>query len=325
MSESLIQIGRAAEAPLRREGRPEWLRVRLATPASYHRVRSLVERLGLHTVCQEARCPNIYECWGAHGTATFMILGDVCTRRCGFCAVTSGRPQPGVDAGEPEHVAEAVAAMGLRHAVITSVDRDDLADGGARHWARVIEAVHRRNPGCAVEVLTPDFRGVPDALDVVLGAAPEVFSHNMETVPRLYRQARPGSRYDRSLALLDAACRRRDAGEYAGRVKTGVMLGLGETHEEIRSTIAEIRAAGVEILTLGQYLQPTPKHLEVDRWVHPDEFAAHRRFALSLGFRHCEAGPLVRSSYHAHEALAAGGLRKSAEPGVVGDSAEWLK
>ncbi|HEV8583239.1 MAG TPA: lipoyl synthase [Thermoanaerobaculia bacterium] len=303
MSETLVQIGRETKSPAPREGRPEWLRIRLATPSSYHRVRSLVERLNLHTVCQEARCPNIYECWGEHGTATFMILGDICTRRCGFCAVTSGRPQAGVDAGEPQHVAEAVAAMGLRHAVITSVDRDDLPDGGARHWARVVEAVHERNPGCAVEVLTPDFRGVPDALDVVLASAPEVFSHNMETVPRLYRQARPGSRYDRSLALLAEAARRRDTGEYRGRIKTGIMLGLGEAPDEVRSTITDIRGAGVEILTLGQYLQPTPKHLPVDRWVHPDEFAVHRRFALALGFDHCQAGPLVRSSYHAHEAL----------------------
>ncbi len=325
MSETLVQIGGSPVSPATpregpREGRPEWLRIRLSTPASYHRVRSLVERLNLHTVCQEARCPNIYECWGEHGTATFMILGDICTRRCGFCAVTSGRPQPGVDAGEPEHVAEAVAAMGLRHAVLTSVDRDDLPDGGARHWARVVEAVHERNPGCAVEVLTPDFRGVPDALDVVLGAAPEVFSHNMETVPRLYRLARPGSRYDRSLDLLAEAARRRDGGSYGrkftGRIKTGMMLGLGETPEEIRATIADIRQAGVEILTLGQYLQPTPKHLPVDRWVHPDEFASYRQYALSLGFAHCEAGPLVRSSYHAHEALALG-AHEALTPGAA--------
>jgi lipoic acid synthetase len=260
-----------------------------------------VDNLKLHTVCQEARCPNIYECWGEHGTATFMILGDVCTRRCGFCAVTSGRPQAGVDAGEPEHLAEAVEAMGLRHSVITSVDRDDLPDGGARHFARVIEAVHRRNPECAVEVLTPDFRGVPEALDIVLGAAPEVFSHNMETVPRLYRLARPGSRYDRSLGLLAEASRRREAGEYAGRVKTSIMIGIGETPDEILATVRDIRGAGVEILTIGQYLQPTPKHLPVDRWVHPDEFAHYRETALALGFTHCESGPLVRSSYHAHE------------------------
>lgn len=302
MSDTLVQIGQTqGSAGPRREGRPEWLRIRLATPSSYHQVRSLVDRLNLHTVCQEARCPNIYECWGEHGTATFMILGDVCTRRCGFCAVTSGRPPAGPDPQEPAHVAEAVAVMGLRHAVLTSVDRDDLPDGGARHWARVIAAVHAKSPGCAVEVLTPDFRGVPDALDVVLAAGPEVFSHNMETVPSLYRKARPGSRYDRSLALLAEASRRRDAGEYAGRVKTGIMLGLGETPEEVYATLTDIRSAGVEIMTLGQYLQPTPKHLPVARWVHPDEFAGYKDFALSLGFAHCESGPLVRSSYHAHE------------------------
>jgi lipoic acid synthetase len=307
MSETLVQLGRsdpAGRTAPRREPRPEWLRIRLATPASYHRVRGLVDRLSLHTVCQEARCPNIYECWGEHGTATFMILGDVCTRRCGFCAVTSGRPQAGVDAEEPAHVAEAVEVMGLRHAVITSVDRDDLPDGGAGHFARVIRAIHGRNlgpPRTAVEVLTPDFRGVPEALDIVLGAGPEVFSHNMETVPRLYRQARPGSRYDRSLALLAEAARRRDEGEYGGRVKTGIMVGLGETPGEVRDTIRDIRGAGVEILTVGQYLQPTARHLPVDRWVHPDEFAGYRELALSLGFSHCEAGPLVRSSYHAHE------------------------
>jgi lipoic acid synthetase len=303
VSESLIQIGRPAASPAR-AGRPEWLRVRLATPASYHRVRGLVQRLNLHTVCQEARCPNIYECWGEHGTATFMILGDVCTRRCGFCAVTSGRPDPGVDDAEPEHVADAVLAMGLRHAVITSVDRDDLPDGGARHWARVIRAVHERSPGTAVEVLTPDFRGVSDAPDTVLDAAPEVFSHNVETVPRLYRQARPGSRYDRSLALLAEAAARRDCGAFAGRVKTGIMVGIGETPDEVYRTLDDIRQSGVEILTIGQYLQPTPKHLPVDRWVHPDEFAEYREHATKLGFAHCESGPLVRSSYHAHEALS---------------------
>jgi lipoic acid synthetase len=303
VGDTLIQLGRSSESPAR-TGRPDWLRVRLATPASYHRVRNLVSRLNLHTVCQEARCPNIYECWGEHGTATFMILGDVCTRRCGFCAVTSGRPEPGVDVAEPERVAEAVLAMGLRHAVVTSVDRDDLPDGGAGHWARVIEAVHQASPGTAVEVLTPDFRGVSDALDTVLCAAPEVFSHNLETVPRLYRQARPGSRYDRSLELLHEASRRRVAGRFKGRVKTGIMIGIGETPDEIYRTIEDIRGAGVEILTIGQYLQPTPRHLPVDRWVHPDEFAAYREHAVGLGFAHCESGPLVRSSYHAHEALS---------------------
>jgi lipoic acid synthetase len=302
MAEGLVQIGGRSSAPRVPGGRrPEWLRIRLATPQRYQGVRSLVERLELNTVCQEARCPNIYECWGEHGTATFMILGDICTRRCGFCAVTSGRPATGVDGAEPERLAQAVMAMGLRHAVVTSVDRDDLPDGGARHFADVIEAVHRQSPGTAVEVLTPDFRGVDEALDVVLGASPEVFSHNMETVPRLYRQARPGSRFERSLELLADAAERRRGGAYAGRVKTGIMVGLGETAAEVRETIAEIAGAGVEILTIGQYLQPTSKHLPVDRWVHPEEFDAYREIALSLGLDHCESGPLVRSSYHAHE------------------------
>jgi len=303
MGESLVQIGGEATGvgARTRARRPEWLRIKLATPAEFHEVRKLVEGLSLHTVCEEARCPNIYECWGEHGTATFMILGDVCTRRCGFCAVTSGRPPQGPDAGEPAHVGEAVAAMRLRHAVITSVDRDDLADGGARHWAAVIAAVHERNPGCSVEVLTPDFRGVPDALDIVLAPAPEIFSHNTETVPRLYRTARPGSRYERTLALLAEASARRDSGVYSGRVKTGIMVGLGETPDEIRATLRDIRSTGVEVLTIGQYLQPTSKHLPVDRYVHPDEFAEHKAYALELGFAHCESGPLVRSSYHAHE------------------------
>ena len=303
--ETLVQIGSsepsASPVSRLRGGRPEWLRIRLSTPEPYHQIRSLVERLNLNTVCQEARCPNIYECWGEHGTATLMILGDVCTRRCGFCAVTSGRPESGVDADEPAHVAEAVRVMGLRHAVITSVDRDDLPDGGARHFADVIEAIHQECPETAVEVLTPDFRGVPSALDIVLAAAPEVYSHNIETVPRLYRQARPGSRYARSLKCLAAAARRRENGEYQGRVKTGMMVGLGEDPEEVLSTITEIRQAGVEILTIGQYLQPTSSHLPVERWVHPDEFREYREFALEVGFDHCESGPLVRSSYHAHE------------------------
>jgi len=316
MSETLVQIGEhrqtdsrtrttqsdtPTDAPEVRTRRPDWLKIRLATPSKYHKVRKLVEGLDLHTVCQEARCPNIYECWGEHGTATFMILGDVCTRRCGFCAVTSGRPNAGVDPLEPQHVAEAVAAMGLQHAVITSVDRDDLPDGGADQFLQVTEAIHELQPECAVELLTPDFRGVPAALDRVLSAEPEVFSHNMETVRRVFRTARPGSDFDRSLDLLREACRRRDGGDYTGRIKTGIMVGIGEQPEEVYETLEVIRDAGVEVVTLGQYMQPTPKHLPVDRWVHPEEFAAYREHALSLGFAHCESGPLVRSSYHAHE------------------------
>ncbi len=310
----LVQIDSQPSArPLPRRRRPEWLRIKLATPESFRQVRGLVEKLHLNTVCEEARCPNIYECWGEHGTATFMILGDTCTRRCGFCAVATGKPGP-VDPGEPSNVAEAVAKMELRHAVLTSVDRDDLDDGGARHWAAVVEAVHERNPQAAVEVLTPDFRGVVDALDVVLAARPEIFSHNVETVPRMYRKARPGSSYERTLALLADAAGRRDRGEYAGRVKTGLMVGIGERREELYATLRDVRAAGVEVLTLGQYLQPTTKHLPVDRYVPPEEFAEYKRFALELGFAHCESGPLVRSSYHAHEHV--GGMLR--EPAAAG-------
>ena len=304
--DELVSIGAPpAAAGAARLPRPDWLRIRLSTPESYHRVRRLVDGLNLNTVCEEARCPNIYECWGQHGTATFMILGDTCTRRCGFCAVHTGRPASGVDADEPARVGEAAATMGLRHVVVTSVDRDDLPDGGAGHFADTILAIRAQVPDAAVEVLTPDFRGVPDALDIVLEARPEVFSHNMETVPRLYRQARPGSRYERSVDLLRAAAERRDSGRYDGRVKTGLMVGLGETTAELESTITDIRAAGTEILTVGQYLQPTRDHLPVDRFVHPDEFARLREFALDLGFSHCESGPLVRSSYHAHEHVGA--------------------
>ncbi len=307
MSKSLIQIGSPKrlsspkDSPAARKGRPEWLRIRLQTPKKYHEIKKLIGRLKLNTVCEDARCPNIYECWGQHGTATFMILGEICTRRCGFCAVTSGRPNAGVDAEEPARVAEAVSVMGISHAVITSVDRDDLPDGGAEHFAQVIRAIHERSPGTAVEVLTPDFRGVDEALDIVLGAKPEVFSHNMETVPRMYRKARPGSRYERSLALLAEAARRRVAGEYDGRVKTGIMVGIGETPEEVFKTLDDIAAAGVEVMTLGQYLQPSTQHLPVDRWVTPEEFADYKRYALEVGFAFCESGPLVRSSYHAHE------------------------
>jgi lipoyl synthase len=307
VSDTLVQIGESSSGGRARQPRPDWLRIRLSTPRRYHEVSGLVEGLGLNTVCQEARCPNIYECWGEHGTATFMILGDICTRRCGFCAVTSGRPDPGVDETEPQKVAEAVATMGLQHAVITSVDRDDLEDGGAAHFARVIEAIHQRTPETAVEVLTPDFRGVSEAVDIVLGAAPEVFSHNIETVPRLYPKARPGSRYEQSLGLLAAAADRRDRSVFSGRLKTGLMLGLGESPEEVLQTLRDIRQAGVEIVTLGQYLQPTSAHLSVDRWVHPEEFESYREHALELGFSHCEAGPLVRSSYHAHQHVAAAG------------------
>jgi lipoic acid synthetase len=281
--------------PSERLPKPPWLRIRLQTGRPYRQVSHLVEDLALNTVCQEARCPNIYECWNER-TATLMILGDTCTRRCGFCSVGSGLPAA-PDPEEPRRVAEAVARMGLRHAVLTSVDRDDLADGGAAHWATVIAAVRARNPGTRVEVLVPDFSGKEAALAVVMAERPEIFAHNVETVPRLYRTVRPGSRYEHSLELLRRAGGwRRDS---ALRVKSNLMLGLGETLEEIQETMREIRAQGVDILTIGQYLQPTPEQLPVSRYAHPDEFALLARQGREMGFWHVEAGPLVRSSYHA--------------------------
>ncbi|MFQ5877800.1 MAG: lipoyl synthase [Acidobacteriota bacterium] len=294
--------GGAATVP--KGGKPAWLRVRLTTGEGYGEVRRMMRTLRLNTVCEEARCPNIYECWSER-TATFMILGDVCTRRCGFCAVATGRPRP-VDPGEPERVAAAVVRLGLDHAVITSVDRDDLPDGGAGQFAAVVRAVRRRAPRCEVEVLTPDFRGVADPLDIVLPAGPTVFSHNIETVPSLYAAARIGSRFERSVDLLREAVRWR-AGRRRPLVKTGLMLGLGEARGELMETLRLLAGAGVEILTLGQYLQPTRDHLPVVRYYRPEEFAELGRAARALGFRHVEAGPLVRSSYraksHARRAL----------------------
>jgi lipoic acid synthetase len=278
--------------------RPDWLKVRLRTDASYRKLRSMVSELQLHTVCTEARCPNIYECWNA-GTATFMILGDTCTRRCGFCSVHSGRPEPGVDPLEPRHVAEAVERLGLRHAVITSVDRDDLRDGGAMHFALVVQAIRKRAPRCAVEVLTPDFKHKKGALEAVLASRPQVFAHNVETVPRLYRTARPGSRYRTSLALLAGAAAWRDEAAATLRVKSSLMLGLGERDDEVLEVMRDLRGAGVDVLTLGQYLQPTREHLPVARFVSPEQFETLREAGAALGFLHVEAGPLVRSSYHA--------------------------
>lgn len=279
--------------------KPDWLRISVRTGPEYNRVRGLVRAQGLHTVCEEARCPNIFECWSA-GTATFMILGEVCTRRCGFCAVTTGLPPAPPDPDEPARLADAIAGLGLAHVVITSVDRDDLADGGADHFRRVIEAIHERVAGCAVEVLTPDFKQDPHAaLDLVLGARPAVFSHNIETVPALYRVARPGSRFENSLELLRRAAARK--GEFGGHTKTAMMLGLGETEEQVDRTLGEVAAAGVDVLAVGQYLRPTAEQLPVARYVSPAEFARWAARGRELGFRHVEAGPLVRSSYHAQE------------------------
>jgi lipoic acid synthetase len=276
--------------------RPEWLKVKFFGGQNYQDLKGIMRTLGLHTVCESARCPNMGECWD-HRTATFMILGNICTRACGFCSVPSGKPLGPPEEDEPERVAEAVAKMGLRYAVVTSVNRDDQPDGGAAIFARTISEIRRCVPGCKVEVLIPDFRGEWWALEIVLAARPDVLNHNTETVPRLYRQVRKGAIYERSLELL------RRAKEFAPEIpaKTGMMLGLGETKEEVVSAMADLAAQGTDILTLGQYLQPTREHLPIVRYVHPDEFAEYKRIGERLGFKHVESGPLVRSSYHAFE------------------------
>jgi lipoic acid synthetase len=276
--------------------RPRWLRAPAPVGENYRELKSLIERLRLHTVCESAACPNVGECWNQR-TATFMMLGNVCTRRCGFCAVGKGAPLP-VDYDEPRRVAEAVAAMGLKFAVITSVNRDDREDGGAELFAMVIRAIRERVPGCGVEVLIPDFQGSRAAVETVMDAGPDVLNHNTETVPRLYRQVRMGARYERSLDVLSHAKDVRPATP----TKSGLMLGLGETPEEVLQVMRDLRAHRVDILTLGQYLRPSPKHLPIVRYVTPDEFDEFRRAGYEMGFGHVESGPLVRSSYHAREA-----------------------
>jgi lipoic acid synthetase len=278
--------------------RPDWIKARAPMGARYEALQGLMRDLALHTVCEEARCPNIGECWN-RGTATFMILGDVCTRACGFCAVKTGLPRLPPDPEEPRRVADAVARMGLRHAVITSVNRDDQRDGGASAFAACILEIRERIPGCAVEVLIPDFKGNWDALAAVFAARPDVLNHNTETVPRLYRHVRPGARFERSLELLR---RSREAGLLT---KSGIMVGLGEEWHEIEDTIRAIRAPGTDILTVGQYLRPSKDHLPLKRYYTPAEFESIKSFALSLGYRHVESGPLVRSSYHADEHVPA--------------------
>jgi lipoyl synthase len=275
--------------------KPEWLKVRAPGSPSYLRLKGIMRDLGLHTVCEEAQCPNIGECWN-HGTATFMILGDVCTRACAYCAVSHGRPHP-IDLEEPARVAAAIAALGLNYVVITSVDRDDVADGGASIFAETIRRTRALVPECRIEVLIPDFQGHESALRAVLDAVPDVLNHNTETVPRLYRMARSGGRYARTLELLDRSRR------YAPGIptKTGLMVGLGEEHEELVATLEDLRGVGCEILTIGQYLRPSSAHAPMVRYYHPDEFRDLKQIALDLGFVHVESGPLVRSSYHAHE------------------------
>jgi lipoic acid synthetase len=281
------------EAPSSFARKPSWLKMKMPGGEGYSKLKKLVDDQKLHTVCQSAKCPNMGECWSA-GTATLMILGDVCTRSCGFCHIATGRP-PTLDLDEPRRVGEAVATMGLKHCVITSVNRDELPDGGAEIWAETIRQIRQQSPGTNVEVLIPDFCGDWDALQKVLDERPEILNHNIETVPRLYYKVRPQAKYQRSLKLLQIA-------KQQGLVsKTGMMLGLGETEDEIESVLSDLVAIGCEILTLGQYLQPTAKHLPVERWVHPDEFAEWKRRGEEKGLRHVESGPLVRSSYHAEK------------------------
>ncbi len=284
-------------APARR---PEWLKVRLPQGSEYRRVRGLVEEHGLHTVCESARCPNIAECWGA-GTATFMILGDICTRSCGFCAVKTGRPA-GLDTDEPERLARAIKALNLGHAVITSVNRDELPDGGAALYARAIRRARELSPETSLEVLIPDFLGDEGALRVVMDARPEILNHNVETVPRLFKKVQPQDRYEWARATLSNA----KALDGDVLTKSGLMVGLGETLDELKATIADIRSWGVDILTVGQYLQPSKRHLPIERYYTLDEFKEIKRFALeTLGFRWVECAPLVRSSYHAEEQVQA--------------------
>lgn len=273
--------------------KPKWLRAKLPTSPAYRQVRNIVNKNELHTVCQSAQCPNMGECW-SRGTATLMILGNVCTRACTFCAVQTGKPTE-LDLAEPVRVAEAVARMGLRHCVITSVARDDLTDGGANVWARTIRAIRNRCPETAIEVLTPDFLGSLESLDIVLDAHPDIFNHNLETIERLQKPIRRTATYDRSLQVL------RHADERSFTTKSGLMLGIGEKPEEIGKTLEDLRENGVNILTLGQYLQPTSDHTPVGRWVTPEEFEDWREFSLEIGFDVVESGPLVRSSYHAEE------------------------
>lgn len=284
------------------ERKPSWLKVRAPGGGNYLKLRQMMRELDLHSVCEEAHCPNVGECW-EHGAATFMILGDTCTRNCAYCAVKHGRP-PTYDVAEPARVAEAIARMGLRHAVITSVDRDDLPDFGAGIFAETIRQIHDRLPGCSVEVLVPDFQGSEPSIRMVLEAGPEIYNHNTETVPRLYKRCRPGGRYERVLKIF------RMAKQIAPHIptKTGIILGMGETLEEVKQTMSELREVDVDILTLGQYLRPSDSHIPLDRYVKPEEFRELYKAGMAMGFRHVESGPLVRSSYHAWEQVQSAGV-----------------
>ena len=295
----LVQIAPARSTPA---PKPEWLKARAPMGENYHSLKRLARSLNLHTVCESAHCPNIGECWH-HKTATFMMLGNLCTRRCGFCAVPKGRPEP-IDFDEPRRVAEAVAALGLEFAVITSVNRDDDLVGGARAFAMVIEEIRKQAPGCKVEVLIPDFQGDREAIQIVVEAQPEILNHNIESVPRLYRVVRSGARYERTLELLRYAKELNPA----GITKSGIMVGLGEETNELLEVFRDLAAVGCDILTVGQYLRPSRDHLPMKRLYTPREFAELKAEALKMGFRHVESGPLVRSSYHAHEQAASTNL-----------------
>jgi lipoic acid synthetase len=299
MSTTLVQID---TAPRRPGPKPEWLKARAPMGENYHSLKKLARGLGLHTVCESAQCPNIGECWN-HRTATFMLLGDICTRRCGFCAVPKGHPGP-IDFDEPRRVADAVAQLGLKYTVVTSVNRDDDNLGGARVFAMTIEEIRRVAPDCRVEVLIPDFQGHDDCLQVVLDARPDILNHNTETVPRLYRVARSGARYERTLRLL------KRSKEIAPQTvsKSGLMVGLGETTEELLQVFRDLAERNVDILTVGQYLRPSRDHLPIARLAPPEEFRFLKQEALKMGFRHVESGPLVRSSYHAHEQAESTGI-----------------
>ncbi len=295
----LIQIDLTPRKPA---PKPDWLKARAPVGDNYHDLKKLARSLNLHTVCESAHCPNIGECWN-HRTATFMMLGNLCTRRCGFCAVPKGRPDA-IDFDEPRRVAEAVATLGLKFAVITSVNRDDNVLGGARAFAMVIEEIREQAPGCQVEVLIPDFQGNEEAIRIVVEARPEILNHNTESVPRLYRAVRSGARYERTLRLLEYA-KKLDS---SMTTKSGVMVGLGEEMDELLQVYRDLAAVGTDVLTIGQYLRPSKDHLPMTRYYTPDEFAFMKQEALKMGFRHVESGPLVRSSYHAHEQASSSGL-----------------
>jgi len=284
--------------------KPDWLKIKLGDPANQNAVLDLIEGLNLHTVCQEAKCPNIFECW-TDKTATFMLGGDTCTRHCGFCAVNKGKPMD-LDPMEPTHVAEAVAHLRLAHAVITSVNRDDLPDGGSMHWAETITRVRELNPECKVEVLIPDFNGDEQALNNVLVARPDVLNHNTETIARLYRRVRPDARYAQTLELLDRSAHWRDTQQPSMKTKSGIMAGLGETFEEVVELMRDLRGVSCDIMTIGQYLQPYEKRLPVERYVTPEEFAEWKAIGLAMGFKHVESSPLTRSSYHARQQTESG-------------------